>query len=173
MRALQRVPDAKHPLIVDTDLSIDATAADLVFRSGAPLVLIPLDVTHVDGEQPLLFSREFVRRLRQEAQGRASRLLVDCLRLARLMRGRHPATPVWDGVAAALVVQPEIGSEWHELGLRIETQPDEVAGQTVVDDSQANRVRVCLKGDRKAFERTYLATVTAGGGGRSELGGFL
>jgi pyrimidine-specific ribonucleoside hydrolase len=150
--------------VAEWNLYVDATAADIVFRSGAPLVLIPLDVTHVDGEQPLLFSREFVRRLRQVAQGKASRLLVDCLRLARLMGGPHPATPVWDGVAAALTIQPEIGAEWRELGIHIETEPDEVAGQTAVDDSQAKRVRVCLRGDQEAFESAYLATLAAGRG---------
>jgi hypothetical protein len=45
------------------------------------------------------------------------------------------------------------------LGLRILTEPDAVAGQTIVDDSQSTQVRVCLAGEQPTFEAAYLAVI--------------
>jgi inosine-uridine nucleoside N-ribohydrolase len=144
------------------NLYVDPVAADIVFKSGARLALIPVDVTHVSGPQPLLFSREFVHRLGLAAKGRASRLLVRIIRLWQLATPRYPATPVWDGVTAAIAAEPTIGSDWRDLGIRIVTQPESAAGQTVVDDSQPVNAHVCLGGNQTAFETAYLAVCGRG-----------
>jgi inosine-uridine nucleoside N-ribohydrolase len=145
--------------VAEWNLYIDPVAADIVFNSGARLVLIPLDVTHVDGPRPLLFSHDFVHRLATAACGRPSKLLVRFIRLWQLMSPQYQATPVWDAVTAAIVADPTIGCDWRDLALRVVTQPDQLAGQTVVDAGRPANARVCLAGDQTAFEAAYLTTV--------------
>jgi len=146
--------------VAEWNFYIDPVAADIVFNSGARLALIPLDVTNVDGPQPLLFSPDFLRRLSAAACGRASKLMARFIRIWRRMSPQYKATPVWDGVTAAIVADPMIGCDWHDLALRVVTQPEQVAGQTVVDADRPANARVCLKGNQTAFEAAYLTTVS-------------
>jgi pyrimidine-specific ribonucleoside hydrolase len=145
--------------VAEWNLYIDPAAAEIVFNSGARLVLIPMDVTNVDGPKPLLFSQDFVRRLAAAARGRPSKLMTRFIRLWQLMSPQFQATPVWDAVAAAIVADPTIGCDWRDLALRLVTQPEQVAGQTAVDVDKPANAHVCLGGDQVAFETTYLATV--------------
>ncbi|HNB51165.1 MAG TPA: hypothetical protein PK530_04450, partial [Anaerolineales bacterium] len=50
---------------------------------------------------------------------------------------------------------PEVGTTWQELPLRVVTHPDEVAGHTRVEPDQPPCVRVCLGGDQAAFEAAF------------------
>lgn len=150
-----------HPNAVsEWNLYLDPGAAETVFNAGVSVALVPLDVTHVQGAQPLLFNRAFIRQLSQVAQGKAANLLVRLLRLWQpVARMRYGTTPVWDGAVAALAANPALCQAWHTLGLRILTEPDAVAGQTIVDDSQSTQVRVCLAGEQPTFEAAYLAVI--------------
>jgi inosine-uridine nucleoside N-ribohydrolase len=146
--------------VAEWNFYVDPLAADIVFKSGIRPVLIPMDVTHVYGPHPLLFNRDFIDRLAAVARGRASKTMLRLIRFSRLMAPQHPATPVWDAVAAAIAVDPTIGCDWRDLALHIATEPEAVAGQTVVDADKPANARVCLAGDQAAFETAYLTIVT-------------
>ena len=149
-----------HPnRVAEWNLYIDPVAADIVFSSGTRLALIPLDVTHIHGPQPLLFSRDLLRRLVASARGRVPELMVRTIRLWHLLKPQYQAIPVWDAVTAAIVADPTIGSDWRDLAIRVVTQPDQVAGQTVVEPDKPANVRVCCGGNLAAFEAAYLAAV--------------
>ena len=161
------VPGAVHEeihsnpnTVAEWNFYIDPLAADIVFNSGGRLVLIPMDVTHVHGPHPLLFNRDFIDRLAASARGRVSKTMLRLIRFSRLMAPQHQATPVWDAVAAAIAVDPTIGCDWRDLALHIATEPEAVAGQTVVDAARPANVRVCLAGNQAAFEAAYLTMVT-------------
>ena len=156
--------------VAEWNLYIDPVAADIVFNSGARLALIPLDVTNVDGPQPLLFSHDFVRRLAATACGRPSKLMVRFIRLWQLMSPQYQATPVWDAVAAAIVADPTIGRDWCDFALHLVTQPEQLAGQVVVDADGSANARVCLEGDQTAFEAAYLTTVRGSSDKLTEIG---
>ena len=143
--------------VAEWNLYLDAEAADLVFKSGIPIVLVPLDVTHVTGPRPLVFSREGVKSLRKAARSRASRLMVRLIHLWGMSVTQYPATPVWDAAVAALVVDPAIGTDWRELAIRVELEPETVAGQTVIEAGKPVNARVCFGGNQTAFEATYLS----------------
>jgi pyrimidine-specific ribonucleoside hydrolase len=147
-----------HPNVVaEWNLYIDPVAADIVFNSGARLDLVPLDVTHTSGSRPLLFKREFIRRLSTLAHGRAARTMVRVLRLWQLARPWQPALPVWDAAAAAVAVDTSIGCDWHDVAVRVALEPEEITGQTIIDEDGQPNARVCLAGDQAAFEEAYLA----------------
>ena len=145
--------------VSEWNLYLDPVAADIVFNSGAQLALVPLDVTHVYGPRPLLFGHDFVHRLAVSARGRASKLMLRFLRVWQVMTPKLTAMPAWDAAVAALAVDPTIGCDWRDLAIHIATQPEPVAGQTVVDDNKPANVRVCLGGDQAAFETAYLTVV--------------
>lgn len=138
------------------NMYIDPEAADFVFKSGIPIELVPLDVTHVTGPQPLVFSRKFVKSLRQAARSPASRLLVRLIYSWAMIVPQYPAIPVWDAAVAALVVDPSIGTDWRELAIRIEAEPEAVAGQTVIETGKPANARVCFGGNQAVFEQAYL-----------------
>jgi pyrimidine-specific ribonucleoside hydrolase len=142
--------------VAEWNLYIDTEAAALVFKSGIPIELIPLDVTHVTGPQPLVFGRKAVKQLRKAARSRASRMMVQLIHFWEMAVTQYPATPVWDAAVAALVVDPSIGTDWRELSIRIESEPEAVAGQTIIESDKPANARVCFGGDQAAFEQAYL-----------------
>jgi inosine-uridine nucleoside N-ribohydrolase len=146
--------------VAEWNLYIDPAAADVVFNSGIPLTLIPLDVTHTNGpHQPLLFTREFVRRLSGLAHEQAARVMVRIVHLWQLVNPQHRAVPVWDAVTAAIAVDTTIGRNWRDLAIRVALEPETIAGQTIIDEDSQPNARVCLAGDQAAFEEAYLAIV--------------
>jgi inosine-uridine nucleoside N-ribohydrolase len=145
--------------VAEWNLYIDPVAADVVFNSGIPLTLIPLDVTHTDGPQPLMFTREFVRRLSVLAHEQAARVMVRIVHLWQLANPQHQAVPVWDAVTAAIAVDTTIGRDWRDLTIRVVLQPKDIAGQTIIDENGQPNTRVCLAGNQAAFEEAYLAIV--------------
>ena len=142
--------------VAEWNLYVDVEAADQIFKSGIPIALVPLDVTHVTGPQPLVFSREGVKRLRKAARSKASRLMVRLIHFWQMSVPQYAATPVWDAAVAALVANPSIGTDWRDLAIRIESEPEAVAGQTVIEAGKPANARVCFGGDQAAFESAYL-----------------
>jgi inosine-uridine nucleoside N-ribohydrolase len=136
---------------------IDIEAAQQIYASGIPIVLVPLDATHVTGPRPLVFSRETVKNLRKVAHGRVARVMVRLIHIWGMMAPQYPATPVWDGAVAALVADPSIGTDWRDLAIRIETEPEALAGQTVIESGKPANARVCFGGDQARFENAYLS----------------
>ena len=145
--------------VAEWNFYTDPLAAKMVLQSGARIALVPLDVTHVQGESPLVFSQSAVRALRAAARGKASRLLVRLIYWWQLATNQYPATPVWDAAAAALAVEPQMGS-WRALRVGVVQEPQAVAGQTREEANAPYPIQICFAGDRAAFEAAYLALVT-------------
>lgn len=149
-----------HPnAAAEWNLYIDPAAADIVFNSGTRLELVPLDVTHTSGAQPLLFQREFVRHLAALARGRATKTIVRIVRVWQLLNPRCQSIPMWDAVVAAIAVDATIGCDWRDLAIRIALESENVAGQTIVDKDGQPNAHVCMAGNQVAFEEAYLAAM--------------
>jgi inosine-uridine nucleoside N-ribohydrolase len=148
-----------HPnTVAEWNFYTDPLAAKLVFQSGARIALVPLDVTHVHGSSPLLFSRAAVRALRSAARGKASRVLVRFIHIWQLMTKQFLATPLWDAAVAALVVDPQLGS-WRESKIDIIQEPQALAGRTYETADGPYSIQVCYAGNQPAFETAYLNLV--------------
>jgi len=141
--------------VAEWNLYIDPVAADQVFRSGVRLVLAPLDVTDVHGPKPLLLSSPFIDRFAAAPGGRESRLMSRIILGWELMQAQSTPptdTAFWDLAAAAISVDPQLCTDWRNLELDIALAPDDLAGQAAVDPAGLGNAKVCLGGDRKAFE---------------------
>ena len=126
----------------------DPYAADVVFQSGAPITLVPLDATN---QAPL--SDAFVQRL---ASGPANAGQPVCA-------SGHPALPapvprpdvLLVGSAGGGGCGPSGIAVREQVRLRVSQEPGPELGR-VVEDPSGGLVDVCTAIDRVAFEQEYL-----------------
>ncbi len=112
----------------------DPYAADVVLRCGAPITLVPVDATD---QVPL--TEELVQRL---AAG--------------------PTFYLWDPLAAAVAVQPEIVT-CEQRRVAVMQEPGRELGR-VVEDAERGVVDIAVQVDRPAFERAFVACLTGAWG---------
>jgi inosine-uridine nucleoside N-ribohydrolase len=107
---------------------VDPEAAAAVFRSGIPVTMIGLDVTH-----RALFTRAHADRLRGAgAAGRVVAELSDFFQLFHEERYGFDGSPIHDALAVGHVVDPTLVKTLH-CNVEIETASRHCDGRTVVD----------------------------------------
>lgn len=140
---------------------VDPEAARIVFRSGLPITMSGLDVTH-----KALFGLPEIERL--DAIGtRVGRVFADLMRFFikfHLERYGTADTPIHDAVAVAAVAVPQlVGTRRYHVD--VETVGDITRGRTVVDDrgvpGQPPNVDVALDIDRAAFADLMIGAVAS------------
>ncbi len=159
MRAGNWTPAAEFNIWVDPE------AARVVFRSGLPITMCGLEVTH-----KALFGWPEIARL--DALGtRIGTVFADLLRFFvkfHLERYGTADTPVHDAVAVAAVVRPGmVGTRRYHVD--VEVAGELTRGRTVVDDRgqsgtglEAN-VDVALDIDREAFADLLIGAIASYG----------
>jgi len=107
----------------------DPEAAAVVFGSGIPLVVLPLDVTH-----QVLSTKERIARL-ENLGNRAGTLIAAILRSHGLIEIKQMATdggPLHDPTVIAYLLQPSLFSG-RTVNVTVETRGELTVGETVVD----------------------------------------
>lgn len=138
------------------NIYIDPHAANIVFASGAPVILIPLDATN---QVPL--TAQYMSQLKKMAQNDtphpAAVFSYRALeRIFRLSNGRE--FYFWDPLAAAAAIKPEL-VRLEALRLRvIEAQGDDCG--RVINDQAGYLVQAALSADSVEFEKIYLDTLS-------------
>ena len=126
----------------------DPLAAEIVFQSGVPLRMIPLDATN---KVPIdvKFLREFVAR----AQSPLGRVVAQILETAR-PHIEHEFYFAWDPLAAVALVDPAVVTA-KQLSIEVmRNRPEE--GRTKEVSAGANAT-VALDADPARFKKTFLA----------------
>lgn len=128
---------------------IDPLAADVVFRSGIPITLVPLDATD---QVPL------TQAYLDEMAGVEGGLALDFIRRAcgRILRLSTPERPFyfWDPLAAVVATHITIAAvEARTVRVVLEEGPQ--SGRILEDEAGAT-ISVCQQVDRPAFERLFL-----------------
>jgi pyrimidine-specific ribonucleoside hydrolase len=157
MRAGNWTPAAEFNIWVDPE------AARIVFRSGLPITMCGLDVTH-----KALFGLPEIARM--EALGTpAARVFADLLRFFtrfHLERYGIADTPIHDAVAVAAVAVPHMVAR-HRFHVDVAVDDDITRGRTVVDDrgvpGAAPNVDVALDIDRGRFADLLIEAVASYG----------
>ncbi|MBC7283252.1 nucleoside hydrolase [Hoeflea sp.] len=111
------------------NIYVDPEAADIVFRSGVPITMMPLDVTH-----KVLTTRARVERLRANGN-RPSMVLADMLEFFERFDERKYGTdggPLHDPTVVAWLIDPGMFGG-RTCNVRIETDSELTLGATVVD----------------------------------------
>jgi purine nucleosidase len=109
------------------NIYVDPQAADIVFASGVPIVMIPLDVTH-----RVLSTPRHVAPIRALAN-RSGAAVADLLTSAEDARGRFAdGPPLHDPCVIAYLLAPEL-FEGSMVNVAVETTSALTLGMTVVD----------------------------------------
>jgi inosine-uridine nucleoside N-ribohydrolase len=130
------------PPVAEYNIAQDPLAAQIVFSSGVPILMVPLDVTSM---------------LRLEAEGRHqvfTRLnpLTDALALLYHLWNR-PAPVLFDPMAVAMLIDPTL-CETRELAVEVDAK-----GMTRPLEGKKPNATVALKTDPKRFFEFYLSRV--------------
>jgi inosine-uridine nucleoside N-ribohydrolase len=151
---------AEYPAIANQvagwNLWLDPHAADIVFRSGAFLVVNPLDVTYSSSPRPIVLTRDLAERFRQSATGPRELMLCTLMDTWLDTFGHGKPVPDWDLVSVAMFKESSICSDWRDLAIEVDTGADETAGWTRINMASAPNAQVCIGGDQAAFEALLL-----------------
>lgn len=111
------------------NIYVDPDAADIVFRSGRPLTVMPLDVTH-----KALTTKPRVEAMRAlgTPAGTAMAEMLDFFERFDVEKYGSEGAPLHDPCVIAYLLQPDLFTGRH-VNVQIETQSELTLGMTVAD----------------------------------------
>ncbi len=147
--------------VAEWNIWVDPTAAGVVFASGAPVTLIPLDATNYLPTSPVFFAA-----LEEGARAAAADLVLDVWRARPdWYENRDGFFYFWDELAAAVLIDESLVT-FETRNLVVDDDLRGTKGWTR-EDPAGSPVRVALTADRLAFETLFLETIV---GGPTDLG---
>ena len=136
------------------NMATDPEAADIVFRSGVPIVMCGLDV----GEDALLYPEDSERIKRLNKTGDMIYSLFKHYRGGSL----HKGLKMYDSFAIAYILEPEM-FETQDCYVAVETSSPLTKGCTVVDLNnywgKEPNVKVCLGVDEDRFKEWLINAI--------------
>ena len=111
------------------NIYVDPQAADIVFRSGAPIVVMPLDVTH---KALVTAPRNAAFRALGTPVGIAVAQMTDFFERFDKEKYGSAGAPLHDPCVTAYLLRPDLFSG-RQVNVRIETQSELTMGMTVAD----------------------------------------
>lgn len=130
------------------NIYIDPTAANIVFNSGIPIVLVPLDAT-----QDVPVTRNFYKALEKNQETPSANLVYEML-TANLDFVDSGGFQFWDSLTAAIFTDPSI-VEFEDMELTVVEEEGPESGRTK-PVSDGAKVKVAVSADRKNFEPILL-----------------
>ena len=111
------------------NIYVDPQAADIVFRSGMPIVMMPLDVTH-----QLLTTKARVSRIRDIGTRPATAMaeMLEFFERFDIEKYGSDGGPLHDPTVIAYLLKPEL-FQGRECNVEIEVHSELTMGMTVVD----------------------------------------
>ncbi|MFS8143861.1 nucleoside hydrolase [Rhizobium sp. BR 249] len=111
------------------NIYVDPEAADIVFRSGVPIVMMPLDVTH-----QLLTRKDRVKRMAEigTAPAKAMVEMLEFFERFDIEKYGSDGGPLHDPTVIAYLLKPEL-FQGRDCNVEIEVQSELTVGMTVVD----------------------------------------
>ena len=115
--------------VAEFNIYVDPEAADVVMRSGIPIVMVPLDASHM-----VLSTPERLERIKANGN-RCSRAVVEMLTFSErfdLEKYAFKGAPLHDPCVMAYIIKPEL-FEGRHINVSIETGSELTMGMTVAD----------------------------------------
>jgi inosine-uridine nucleoside N-ribohydrolase len=133
------------------NIYIDPVAANIVFKSGIPIILIPLDATD---DVPV--TRKFYEALGKNRNTPAAKLVYELL-TANLDFVDSGGFQFWDSLTAAVSTDQNI-VKFEELNLSVVEEEGPESGRTKQDANGA-KIKVAMSADSKKFEELFLTVL--------------
>lgn len=136
------------------NILVDPEAADIVMRSGVPIIMSGLDVT----EKALIYPADFERV--RAVGNEVARVVADWLEFFYKFHRKlgYPGAPLHDPVAVVALVRPDL-LQTKELCVEIETKGEYCRGATVGHNYAPANARVNLGIDRDGFAELLVEAV--------------
>lgn len=133
------------------NIYIDPYAAAVVFQSGVPVTLIPLDATD---DVPV--NGRFVKALEQQRQSPGAQLVYQILE-ANSDFVDSPGFDFWDSLTAAVFTDPTLVT-FEEMHLTVVQEEGPENGRTKADPT-GSAIRVATAADQSRFEQLFLTVL--------------
>jgi inosine-uridine nucleoside N-ribohydrolase len=144
--------------VSEFNMFVDAEAAKIVFESGIPIYMVPLEVTHT-----VLATNEVIQRIGDET--RFCCLMKELLLFIKAMyltEYEMDDPPLHDPCAVALIIKPEM-FKYEKMRVDIEVKSELSYGQTVCDLNKVSQKEkncfVCLEVDAQQFWTLLIETL--------------
>jgi inosine-uridine nucleoside N-ribohydrolase len=124
------------------------TAANIVFNSGIPIILVPLDAT-----QHVPVTRNFYEALEKNRNTQPANLVYEIL-TANLGFVDSGGFQFWDSLTAAIFTDQSIAT-FEEVELIVVEEEGLESGRTT-PASNGSKIKVAISADRKTFEQILL-----------------
>ena len=128
---------------------IDPYAANIVFGSGIPVTLVPLDATN---QVPL--SKGYLEQMMSIKGVPVLEFISRALRFIQRLSSGERTFYFWDPLAAVVCLHPEIAA-FEQRRVRVVEAEGRESGR-VVEAEDGALVRICTRVERESFERLYL-----------------
>lgn len=138
--------------LAEWNIYIDPVAADIVFRSGVPITLVPLDISN-----QVPFDYNFYQLLKKHRNNPAVNYMYALYHRNEKQIKEH-RWYFWD-VLAAVIASDEKITTMENKKLKIVLAPESEAGATVIDDKQGTKVRVCVKPNEVQFKKILMKAI--------------
>jgi pyrimidine-specific ribonucleoside hydrolase len=138
--------------VVEWNIYVDPHAAAVVFNSGAPITLVPLDATN---DVPLTL--EFYKRLERDCTTAVAEFVYQALAAQEAHVGSG-SYYLWDPLAAAVVSEEDVATFQTIPLLVIEEEGPAASGRTLEREAGSS-IRVAVTADRARFEPLFLDTI--------------
>jgi len=132
---------------------VDPLAAKVVFQSGLPITLVPLDVTHQVSLTPQVIEKRV-----KPIQNSFSQFVIEAmgydLAAHRFLRGSEPFH-LHDPLAVGVAIHPDLTGK-KRLSIDVEIDEEEHFGR-LSEVSAGSKVEVCLEVDSERFLELFLS----------------
>ncbi len=133
------------------NIYIDPVAANIVFKSGIPIILIPLDATD---DVPV--TRNFYKALEKNRNTPMAKLVYEMLR-ANLDFVDSGGFQFWDSLTSSTFTDQSI-VKFEELNLSVVEEEGPESGRTKQDANGA-KIKVAMSADQNKFEQLFLTVL--------------
>jgi pyrimidine-specific ribonucleoside hydrolase len=130
----------------------DPHAANIVFQSGIPIVLVPLDVTN---QVPI--DKKFINRLKDNQNNVICQFLLKIIKRFG-SRIEKSSIPFWDLVAASILGN-EVIVKKETRKIRVIAQEGRQSGRIIEDPEDGTLIEICKKIDREEYLRNVFNTI--------------
>ncbi len=140
-----------HNEYAEWNIYIDPAAANIVFKSGIPIVLIPLDATD---DVPV--TRNFYKALDKNRNTPTAKLVYEML-TANLDFVDSGGFQFWDSLTSSTFTDQSI-VKFEELNLSVVEEEGPESGRIKQDTSGA-KIKVAVSADQSKFEQLFLTVL--------------
>lgn len=139
--------------VAEWNFYIDPLAAKTVIESRRNIVLVPLDLTN-----QVLLDEPFYSALAKRQASPTGKFAFQLLNHQKEMITSHQWY-FWDTMAAAIAANESL-ADCRLMPIRVLEQPDNQAGQTIVDPKHGFPIHVCTGIDKNRFKEYFLIRVS-------------